>query len=251
MRKQGISAAAFLLAFGATGAFAADWYTGSPVNSRPGGAASPLAAIDLSFSAAKDQLSGALVGMVAPFGGLETNGFRVRMIGVLGGYRYDANAAGVGLVTGNQVGGSLLMGYEWIVDRTKVGLFGGLDVISNRLDKYDPDNNTEGATIGARIGLDFYSRPTDATYAAGTFSFTTANSGYYMRLRGGMSIYEQTYLGPELLVLGDSFYTQWRMGVGLHNIELGPVKIGVSTGFVSDSSRGKGAYGILDTRLAF
>lgn len=251
MRTQGISAAALLLSLGATGAFAADWYTGSPANSRPGGAYNPLASIDLSFSAAKDQLSAALVGTVAPFGGLETNGFRMRMIGVLGGYRYDASAAGVGLVTGNQVGGSLLMGYEWIVDRTKVGVFGGLDAISNRLDKYDPDNTTEGAAFGARIGVDFYSRPTDATYAAGTFSYTTANNGYYMRLRGGMAIYEQTFMGPELLALGDSFYTQWRLGVGLHNIELGPVKIGVSGGFVSDSSRGNGAYGILDTRLTF
>ncbi len=175
----------------------------------------------------------------------------MRAIGLLGGYRYDASAPGVGVVTGNQVGGSLLMGYEWIVDRTKIGLYAGLDAINNRLDKFDPNNDTAGTTFGARIGLDFYSRPTDATMAAGTFTYSTANNGYYMRLRGGMAVFDQTFLGPELLVQGDNFYTQWRLGVGLSGIQLGPVQIGVSGGYVNDSSRGNGAYGILDTRLTF
>lgn len=250
MRKQ-ILSAALLVSLGASGAMAADWYTGSPMNSRPTGPNNPLAALDLSFTAASNQLAGALVGTIGPFGGLETNGLRVRMIGLLGGYRYEAAAAGVGLVTGNQVGGSLMLGYEWIVDRTKIGVFGGLDAINNRLDKFDPTNTTEGTTFGGRIGLDFYSRPTNATMAAGTFSFTTANSGYYLRLRGGMAVYDQIYLGPEVLALGDSFYTQWRLGVGLSGISLGPVQFGVSAGYVNDSSRGGGAYGILDTRLTF
>lgn len=250
MRKQ-IMSAAVLLSIAPSGAFAADWYTGSPMTSRPAGPQSPLASLDLSFTGANDQLAGALVATFAPFGGLEQNGFRARVIGLLGGYKYEASAAGVGLVTGNQVGGSILMGYEWIVDRTKIGLYGGIDVMNNRLDKFDPTNDTEGTTVGGRIGLDFYSRPTDATMAAGTFTYSTANNGYYMRLRGGMAVYEQTFLGPELLVQGDNFYTQWRVGVGLSGIALGPVQIGVSAGYVNDSSRGNGAYGILDTRLTF
>ncbi|MFN3889571.1 MAG: cellulose biosynthesis protein BcsS [Beijerinckiaceae bacterium] len=250
MRKQVLSAA-LLLSLGAPGAFAADWYTGSPANSRPAGPYNPFAALDLSFSAASEQMSGVMVGTIAPFGGLETNGFRLRMIGLLGGYKYDASAPGVGVVGGNQAGGSLLAGYEWIVDRTKIGVYGGLDVMNNRLDKFDPNNDTEGATFGFRAGVDFYSRPTDSTMAAGTFSFTTANMGYYVRLRGGLAVYEQMYLGPEMLALGDSFYTQWRLGLQLSNIQLGPVQFGVSGGYANDSSRGNGAYGILDSRLTF
>ena len=123
MRKQ-ILSAAILLSLGASGAFAADWYTGSPLNSSPAGPNNPLAALDLSLTAGNDQIAGALVGTIGPFGGLETNGLRIRMIGLLGGYRYDAAAVGVGVVTGNQVGGSLMVGYEWIVARTKIGVFG-------------------------------------------------------------------------------------------------------------------------------
>lgn len=250
MRKH-VMSAAVLLSLGASGAFAADWYTGSPANSRAAGPYNPLAALDLSFSAANDSLSGALVGTIGPFGGLEQNGFRVRMIGLLGGYKYDATAPGVGVVTGNQVGGSLLGGYEWIVDKTKIGVYGGLDVINNRLDKVDPNNDTEGATFGFRAGIDFYSNPSTSTMAAGTFTFTSANSGYYARLRGGVAVYEQMYIGPEALALGDSFYTQWRIGAHLSGVQLGPVQFGVSGGYVNDSSRGNGAYGILDTRLTF
>jgi hypothetical protein len=250
MRKKVLSAAV-LLSLGATSAFAADWYTGSPLNSKPSGPFNPLAALDLSFTAANESIAGSIVGTVAPFGGLEQNGFRVRLLGVLGGYKYDATAPGVGLVTGNQAGGSLMLGYEWIVSKTKVGVYGGLDAINNRLDKFDPNNETGGTTFGFRAGLDFYSNPTASTMAAGTFTFTTANSGYYMRLRGGVAVYEQIFLGPETLVIGDSFFNQWRLGVQLSGIQLGPVQFGVSGGYVNDSSRGAGAYGILDTRLTF
>lgn len=87
--------------------------------------------------------------------------------------------------------------------------------------------------------------------AAGTFTFTSANTGYYMRLRGGVAAYEQIYIGPEALVLGDSFYTQWRLGLHLSGVQFGPVQFAVSGGYLNDSNRGAGGYGILDTRLTF
>jgi hypothetical protein len=250
MRKQIVSAA-LLLSLGASSAYSADWYTGSPLNSQASSPFNPLASLDLSFSAANGSLSGALVGTVAPFGGLETTGFRMRMIGVLGGYKYNASAVGVGTVTGNQVGGSLLGGYEWVVNKTKIGVYGGVDFINNRLDKFDPNNDTGGGAVGFRAGLDFYSNPTSSTMAAGTLTFTTANMGYYVRMRGGIAAYEQMFVGPEMLVIGDSFFTQWRVGAHLSGIQLGPVQFGVSAGYANDSSRGNGAYGIFDTRLTF
>lgn len=249
MRKHIMSAAVFL-PLGAPGALAADWYTGSPMNSQPAGF-NPLAALDLSVSAGSGAASGALVGTFAPFNGLEHNGFRFRVIGLIGRYDYDASAPGVGEVTGNQAGGSLLGGYEWAVNKTKIGVYGGIDVINNRLNKFDPGNDTEGTTYGFRAGVDFYSNPTSSTMAAGTFTFTTANTGYYVRLRGGVAAYEQMYVGPEVLVLGDSFYNQWRLGLHLSGVQLGPVQFGVSGGYLNDSTKGNGGYGILDTRLTF
>jgi hypothetical protein len=235
----------------APGAHAADWYTGSPLNSQPAGAYNPLASLDLSLTAAPSARHAVLIGTIAPFGGLEQNGLRIRLSGLLGGYTYEATAAGVGTVTGNQVGGSFLLGHDWIINRTKIGVFGGLDVISNQLDKIDPDNKTEGATVGFKGGFDFYSTPTTMTMATGTFAFSTANSAYYMRLKGGVAIYENVYIGPETLVMGDSFYSQWRLGMHLSGVKLGPVQFGLSGGYVNDAVRGAGGYGILDTRLTF
>lgn len=239
------------LPLGASGARAADWYTGSPVNSQPTGPDNPLASIDLSLTGAPEARHAVLIGTIAPFGGLEQNGLRIRLSGLLGGYTYDATAVGVGKVTGNQVGGSLMLGHDWIIGKTKVGVFGGLDIISNSLDKVDPDNKTEGATVGFKGGFDFYSTPTTSTMATGTFAFSTANSAYYMRLKGGVAIYEQVYIGPETLVMGDSFYSQWRLGMHLSGFKLGPVQFGLSGGYVSDAVRGAGGYGILDTRVTF
>lgn len=242
---------AALPALGVAGANAADWYTGSPANSRATGPNNPLGSIDLSLSAAPSAAHAVLIGTIAPFGGLEQNGLRIRMVGLMGGYSYDASAVGVGKVNGDQVGGSLLLGHDWIVDKTKFGVFGGLDVLNNKLNKNDPDNKTEGTTIGFKAGFDFYTTPTTSTMATGTFAFSTANSAYYMRLKGGIAVYEQVYIGPETLVLGDSFYSQWRLGMHLSGVKLGPVQFGVSGGYVNDAVRGAGGYGILDTRITF
>ncbi|MBX9761120.1 MAG: cellulose biosynthesis protein BcsS [Beijerinckiaceae bacterium] len=242
---------AALPALGVAGAQAADWYTGSPLTSQATGPNNPLASIDLSLTAAPESRHAVLIGTVAPFGGLEQNGLRIRLMGLLGGYSYDATALGVGKVSGNQVGGSLMLGHDWIVEKTKFGVFGGLDVINNQLDKFDPDNKTEGTTIGFKAGFDFYTTPTKSTMATGTFAFSTANSAYYMRLKGGIAVYEQVYIGPETLVMGDSFYSQWRLGLHLSGVKLGPLQFGVSGGYVNDAVRGAGGYGILDSRITF
>lgn len=245
-----ISGAA-LASLGASGAIASEWYTGSPATSQPPGVHSPLGSLDLSLTATNGSRHAVVIGTFAPFGGLEQTGLRLRLGGLLGGYVYDANAPGVGKVTGEQVGGWLLAGHDWVTHKTKIGVFGGLDVINTKLDKFDPDNKTEGSAFGFRAGLDFYTKPTSDTMATGTFSFSTANSAYYARLRGGVSIIEQAYIGPEALVMGDSFYSQWRVGMHVSGVNVGPVQLGVSGGYVNDRVRGPGAYGSLDMRLTF
>lgn len=240
----------FVLSTAGTPAAATDWYTGAPASAQPK-AFNPVASIDLSAAASHGSRHGVLQGTIGPFGGLEQTGLRVRLGGMLGTYVYQATTPGVGKVRGDQLGGTALLGYEWVIDRSKFSVYGGLDVIETNLDRVDPENKTPGTVFGFRGVLDFYSRPTTATMIAGTFSLSSANTAYYGRLKAGFSIFDHVYVGPEVLALGDTFYRQIRAGLHLSGLKIGPVEFGLSGGYAHDRVRGGGAYGLLDVRMTF
>jgi hypothetical protein len=233
----------------ASGARAADWYTGAP---RPAAASAPSVALDLSLSATtQNSMHGAVIGTIAPFGDFERSGMRTRLSSILGGYEYIATTAGVGRVTGSQVGGSFLAGYEWVARTATVAVWGGVDVMNTRLDKADPLNETQGMAVGFKAGVDFYVNPTPYTMISGNLSFSTANAAYFTRFKAGMAIAQGVYVGPELLMLGDNFYSQIRVGAHVTGFRIGPVQFGLAGGLVQDAVRGGGAYATFDTRVAF
>ncbi|MDB5571609.1 MAG: hypothetical protein JWN93_2792 [Hyphomicrobiales bacterium] len=236
----------------ASGAQAADWYTGAPTSGRSGVSSQPVAALDFSLSGTTQQsIHGVMIGTFAPFTGLEETGFRVRASALLGGYSYTSKVVGVGVVHGDQVGGALLGGYEWVTKTAKLTGWLGVDFGSNKFDKVDPDNKTAGGSFGARIGADFYVNPTSYTMLAGNLSFSSANSAYFSRFKAGMAVTQNVFLGPELQVLGDSFYSQYRFGLHVTGVKFGPVQFGLSGGYLSDRVRGSGGYGTFDTRIVF
>lgn len=227
-----------------------DWYTGAPMSGQPT-TLSPLGSVDLSIAAVTGARHAVVQGTIGPFGGLEQTGLRVRLGGMVGSYVYDAATPGVGKVRGDQTGGAFLVGHEWVAERTKFSVYGGLDVLNTTLDRFDPNNKTAGASVGFKGVLEFYSTPTRATMAAGALTLSSANAAYYMRLKAGVAVYEQVYIGPEVLAMGDNFYSQGRIGLHMSGWKFGPVQLGLSGGYAHDRVRGGGAYGILDARMTF
>ena len=268
--------AAFLstLAF-APAAYATDWYTGAPGEPAPraasigaGGADGWSAgysgqsysaqtapkfgvAIDAAVTAdTKDSRFATLIGTIAPFSGFEQSGARLRLSGVLGQYSY-IGGNGVGRVKGTQRDGSFMVGYEWVSERLTVAVYGGVNISDNQLDKVDPLNGSSGRAMGAKIASDFYYRPNAFVMMSGVGSFSSAHSAYYARLKGGYAIARNVFVGPELIVLGDNFFSQWRIGGHITGAKFGPLQVGASAGLLVDKVRGTGLYGILDARLAF
>jgi hypothetical protein len=249
MRFSAIVFASLVSVVGMTGAQAQDWYTGAPGSQSSG---RPSVAIDASLSGtSQDSLSGTIIGTIAPFSKLDESGLRVRMSGLLGSYAYVASTAGIGRVKGGQESGSFLVGYEWVTRNTTFALFGGGEISNNHVDKFDPDNKSVGTAGGFKVGLDFYSNPTDYTMVSGNLSYSTAHSSYYGRFKVGMALADRIFVGPEVLFLGDSFYSQWRVGAHLTGVKLGAMQFGISGGYVNDKVRGAGFYGILDARVTF
>ena len=233
-----------------TRAQAQDWYTGAPRSAQQG--RRPSVAIDASLTGtSQDTLYGTVIGTIAPFSKLEESGVRVRLSGLLGTYSYVASTAGIGRVRGGQESGSFLVGYEWVTRNTTFAVFGGGEISNNHIDKFDAQNKSVGMAGGFKIGADFYTNPTDYTMVAGVLSYSTAHQSYYSRFKAGLAIADRIFVGPEVLFLGDNFYSQWRVGAHVTGVKLGAVQFGISGGYVSDRVRGTGYYGILDARVSF
>ncbi len=246
------------------GVQAADWYTGAPSSPPPnsGFTKGPLysgsnlnsfgAAVDVALTAtSNDTLHLALIGTISPFTRLEDSGLRLRLGGVTGSYSYVATTAGLGRIRGTQEQGSFMVGYEWVSRTTSVAGFIGAEARNDKLTPVDPTNNAAGTAYGVRGELDFYSKPSNWTLVTGQFVYSSAHSAYYGRLKFGMSLVDNIYVGPEIMMLGDTSYSQFRVGAHATGITLGPMQFGISAGYSKDRVRGSGVYGILDSRISF
>lgn len=243
-----IVASAISMTFGSA-AQAADWYTGVPTDGPPVPKA-PRAAIDIAIDGtSQSAYSATVIGTIAPFTPMDRSGFRMRGSGIVGTYTY--NSTDVGKVNGTLVGGSLLMGYEWVFRRATAAIYLGGEIVNTTITPNDPNNQAKGTSAGLKVAGDFFVTPTDATMVAGVGSYSTNFSSYYTRLKFGMAFAKGVYLGPEVGALGDNFFTQWRLGAHVTGIRLGMAQFGAAVGFLNDRVRGGGVYGTLDTRLTF
>ncbi|WP_159727763.1 cellulose biosynthesis protein BcsS [Methylosinus sp. Ce-a6] len=248
---------------------AADWYTGAPAAEAPPSPAQPQPAVSIDLSVdgtSRSSIAGAFVGKIAPFGSIAESGPRIRVSTVIGKYAYDASDlpvyvpvgaafiprnSGYGRVHGTLEDGSFMVGYEVVSNQGGVALYVGPDVMNHSLSPFDPGNQVRGVSVGAKIGVEAFARPTDSTMLALIAYYSTVHNSYYTRLKFGVELADYVYVGPEALALGDDYFSQWRAGAHVTGLKLGAVQIGVSSGYLRDRVRGGGAYGILDTHISF
>ncbi len=250
---------------------AADWYTGVPTDGPPQ-ARRPRVAIDISLDATSQRaVSGVIIGTIAPFAPMDRSGMRVRASALAGTYVYTPSNAYnnayylnaldtlfyygynpfLTQVYGTIVGGSLLVGYEWVTNRATVAIYAGGEVMNTSLSPNDPNNSVKGGRGGFKIATDFYVTPTDDMMISGVASYSTNFNSYYGRLKFGFAIADRIYIGPEAGALGDNFFQQWRLGGHVSGLRFGMMQFGAAIGYLNDRVRGGGVYGTLDTRVTF
>ena len=226
---------------------AADWYTGAPA---PKAAEDWIVSLDASTTVTTSNSVFANVGGTAAINGtLRDSGIRAKVEALAGTYQYRTDA-GV-KVTGEQVEGAALLGYEWIWREAKLAGYVGLAVRSTSLSIADPANPVVGTSYGLKTAVDFHARPTEKTMVSAYGSFTSNDKAYFTRFRAGYRIGDGVYLGPEVAFLGNDFYNQWRVGAHLSGLQLGPIQASVSAGYQYDREQKAGAYGAVDLRAQF
>ncbi len=238
---------ALLLVASASQAGAADWYTGAAPQKPDDDWIVASTSVDVTSQGSH---FGDATVTVAPDGGLQQSGSRVRVDALGGTYSYRSSETGL-TVRGAQESGSILLGYEYVAPDLSVAAYLGADGRNNRLSIADPQNSVVGTTFGMKGSLEFYARTSKLTIVEGYASYESNKNAYFARLRGGYLITPSVYIGPEVAVLGDDFFNQTRIGGHLGGVHMGPVQLALSGGYLYDRVRKSGVYGSLDARLGF
>lgn len=219
-------------------ALAADWYTGA----EPAGAQEAwIVSVDTAatVSSQGSQFAGATA-TAAPAGTLLTSGLRLRADTLIGSYR-----AGTGL--GQQAEAAAMIGYGWVWPEAVLSAFVGLNVRRNEVPGLEASVRNAG---GLKAALDYYARPTASTMVHATGSYASTFNAYYGRVRGGVAVMGG-FLGPEVALLGDDYYRQWRVGAHWSGFQLGTLQFGVAAGYLHDRTRKGGLYTTVDMRAGF
>ncbi len=234
------------LAVWATQAPAADWYTGA-APPRPN--SDWIVAVDASATVTSTSQFAAVSGTFAAAGPLNQSGPRIRLEGLAGTYRFDA-VPGIS-VKGDQAGGAVLAGYQWIAPRSSFAAYGGITIRDSQFSgpaAVLPASNVQEGFKGA---FEYYATPTDRTMIFAYGAYSTIYNAYYSRLKFGVATLGHAYVGPEVSALGDDFYRQWRVGAHVTGLQMGGLQFGLSAGYEIDKVGKGGAYGTLDVRASY
>lgn len=229
-------------------AVAADWYTGAkPQRQTDDWIVSVDTSVDVTT---QNSYFGDVLVTGAPAGTLDESGLRLRLDGLTGRYSYYSSGSHQ-TIDGTQESGAALVGYEWVSPATSFAAYIGGDVRNNSLSFADPANPVIGTNFGAKGQFELYTKPTLRTMVAVNASYATNKTAYFARLRGGYIIGPDLYIGPEFVVLGDSFFNQERFGAHLTGLRAGPASFSFAAGYLYDRVRKNGGYANIDARVGF
>lgn len=188
----------------------------------------------------------------APYGNLDTSGFRVWVFGEAGTYRYFPDPASSQKIRGTEEAGELMFGYGFVGENYEFSLFAGANVENDNLSEPDPENPVQGTKFGAKVRADLWMNPTPRTLVAGEAEYSTAFKTYHTKGKLGYDLFGTgMFIGPEVVAMGDERYDQWRVGAHLTALRFGKVNMDLSAGYVHTSDFTAGAYTTVELNFRF
>jgi len=173
-------------------------------------------------------------------GGLNEDGFTLKLLLAEGSYRYRAgttNIQGTGLL------GSVMPGWRIKRDNLEIKVFAGLDLQNHRLAPIDPANSLLGTHTGLRVNAELWWEPTATLMLASSFSGSTIGTSYGVRGAAGWRVLDRFWAGPEIETSGDQVYRQYRVGAHITSFKTAMFEWSLGAGYVEDNSHRSGAYG--------
>lgn len=189
-------------------------------------------------------------GLVWSPGGVDNEGFVLKLMFGGGVYRYISGALGDAEVSGRQLAGAVLPGWRFVRGKFIATIFAGLDIQDHKLTPDDVSAGLRGSYAGLRAGFELWYEPTATTMVAADASVSTIGISYSARAAFGWRIFDRYYLGPEVhgFAAGDN-YRQFRAGVHVTGFKMETFEWSAGAGWTTDSDDRDGLYGKLGLLL--
>lgn len=181
----------------------------------------------------------------APLGKLAQEGFRLRVAGGYGEYRYTGTVAGLTQTIYGSAGfADLLAGYQMGWGALTLKAFAGATFDGHLLTPFDEGNAVSGSARGAKATIEGWLNITPLLWAQLDASYATAHRSYNTRLRLGYRLTPAISVGAEGGGLGNAASDNGRGG-GFVRYEWRGGEISASGGVSGDIAAPRNAYGTL------
>ena len=186
----------------------------------------------------------------APLGFLEEDGWRVRVAGGGGRYRYRTGNVAGGINEANLLSGEFMTGYRFSVGGGTATFYVGAHIENQNLAAPDPGHETQGTEAGIKIAVEIYRRFTPQFFGLASAAASTVHTSYQARAALAYEISETVAFGLEAAINGDERYDEPRAGI-LVQTTFGRASWSLSGGYLSNSDKGDALYGTLSVYAVY
>lgn len=186
----------------------------------------------------------------APFAPMDQEGLRLRTQTGGGRYQYRTQAVPGGWNTGNKTDGEVLLGWQFLRGAHALALYGGVNVVDNRLDDPDPGNRDQGTQFGAKIVAEWFYRLDERWTLTAAISASTADGTVNGRATAGWQAVRWLNVGMETGVTTDWLDESARLGLFIA-CPLEGWELRAATGWRWSSDSDDSPYGTLSLYMPF
>jgi hypothetical protein len=174
-------------------------------------------------------------------GGLNSDGFTLKLIGSGGGYSYFSGGMATE-IHGTLLSGAAMPGWRFVRGGFTVTAFAGPVVQDYGLSPYDPGSRLHGLHAGAQFATDIWYQPTANVMAA--VSGSLASIGPTGSLRGaiGYRVFDALFAGPEGQMLWCGNFEEFQVGAHLTGFHVSASEWSAAGGWSMDSDKRTGPY---------
>lgn len=188
--------------------------------------------------------------VAAPSGTLHEDGWRVRLAGGAGRYRYRTAAVPGGVNEADVVSGEVMAGYRFTHANMIATVFMGAHVENQRLHAPDPGHRAQGAAAGLKVLVELYRRFTPRIVGTASASTSSVHRAYHLRATLAYQPSSALAMGLEATLLGDRRYREPRAGMFVQST-YGRTTLSLAGGLLSNSDKGDGGYATLAVQAAY
>jgi hypothetical protein len=192
---------------------------------------------------------------LSPFGAIDANGWRVRVVAGYGAYGYDGSRQIAGELERQAFRGTvsfadLLLGYQKRYGSLTLKAFAGGAAENHQVTPFDAENGAGNLDLGFKGMVEAWLNMTERSWTSLDLSWSSVHDAYSSHLRLGYAIWPNLSLGLEGGAVGNAEYGGGRGGA-FARYTWSSGEISVSAGPSLDRSMTTGVYGTLNALTRF